>query len=126
MMADMFGALWTNSHGIKPDERNVWAAALSGLDEQQIKKGLGVLTKSGREFPPSAPVFRKMCVDKTREEIEAKHRQDIIKQEKELPKPLNREKGKAAAKAMKKHLGKPDFEERMNSEFDDIFGGKLV
>lgn len=39
-----------------------WEQALADLTDKQIEKGLSACEKSGKEFPPSIPEFRKMCL----------------------------------------------------------------
>ena len=92
-MSDMYGTTFTKSHGVNPDGNNVWGAVLAGLTKEQVTKGLRVLAESGREFPPSAPVFKQMCLTKSVNE----YHQQIIQEERErqsrLPKPTTKEKG---------------------------------
>ena len=121
-MSDMYGTTFTKSHGVNPDGNNVWGAVLAGLTKEQVTKGLRVLAESGREFPPSAPVFKQMCLTKSVNE----YHQQIIQEERErqsrLPKPTTKEKGIQAIQAMKKNIGKPAFNDKMEAEFQKIFG----
>lgn len=48
---------------MKVDPDRVWQATLRGLTDSDIKNGFRALSDSGAEWPPSAPEFRKMCID---------------------------------------------------------------
>lgn len=39
-----------------------WGKRLAGLTNEQISRGLDVLAESGKEWPPSIPEFRGMCL----------------------------------------------------------------
>ena len=43
------------------DQSHAWAAALGGLNGQQIAIGLASLVASDEAWPPSAPEFRALC-----------------------------------------------------------------
>lgn len=62
-MASMYGRLWEASYGTDVDPDRVWEAALAGLSEDQIKRGLRRLVEAGEQYPPTAPAFRKLCSD---------------------------------------------------------------
>ncbi len=59
----MFGHKWVSSYGAAIDPDKVWFATLGGVSDEQIKEGLKRLAESGQEWPPSAPEFRKLCLD---------------------------------------------------------------
>lgn len=63
MMSSMFGHKWTSSYGDEVDPDRVWASCLKGISKDQIKHGLNQCAVTGREWPPSAPEFRAMCLD---------------------------------------------------------------
>lgn len=62
-MASMYGNKWTSSFGAAVDPDRVWSAALYGLDEAQMKRGVHECVKQGRAWPPSAPEFRILCLN---------------------------------------------------------------
>ena len=84
-MSSMFGHKWTSSYGDESDPDRVWYAVLKDTTWDQMKNGMDTLSKSGREWPPSAPEFLKLCLgledgvnvarvpsaDATRERLEA-------------------------------------------------------
>ena len=63
MMGSMFGHKWVSSFGRDVDPDRVWASCLKGISKDQIKFGLNQCALTGREWPPSAPEFRLMCLD---------------------------------------------------------------
>jgi len=63
MMGSMFGHKWVSSFGRDVDPDRVWASCLKGISKDQIKFGLNQCALAGREWPPSAPEFRLMCLD---------------------------------------------------------------
>jgi hypothetical protein len=64
-MAALYGNAWTSQYGDDPsnDAARAWALALAGLNGEQLATGLRACVAEGREFPPSAPRFRAMCLD---------------------------------------------------------------
>lgn len=67
----MYGHAWTSVHGVTPHDMatgalsmsgDTWARALAGLSAQQIAAGIQACVAEGKEFPPSAPRFRAMCI----------------------------------------------------------------
>ena len=66
-MTEMYGHRWTGSVGVSADQSHAWAAVLGGLNGQQIAVGLAALAANGDDWPPSAPEFRKLCVNRTPE-----------------------------------------------------------
>lgn len=63
IMSSMYGHKWVSSFGDEVDPDKVWASCLKGISRDQIKFGLNQCATSGREWPPSAPEFRLMCLD---------------------------------------------------------------
>jgi hypothetical protein len=63
-MAALYGNAWTSQYGDDPnnDAARTWASALAGLTGEQLATGLRACVAEGREFPPSAPRFRGMCL----------------------------------------------------------------
>lgn len=61
LMSSMFGHRWTSAYGDEIDPDRVWAAALVGLTEQQLRHGLKACVAAGLDWPPSAPEFRSLC-----------------------------------------------------------------
>jgi hypothetical protein len=59
-MAGLFGNAFTSQYGEEPSD--VWRAALSGFNGEDLARGLKACAKAGGEFPPNAPTFRKLCV----------------------------------------------------------------
>lgn len=70
-MAELYGRRWTGSFGVSADQSHAWAAALGGLNGQQIAVGLAALTTTEdeqlRKWPPSAPEFRALCENRNPE-----------------------------------------------------------
>jgi len=70
-MAELYGNRWTGSFGVSADQSHAWAAALGGLNGQQIAVGLAALTTTEdeqlRKWPPSAPEFRALCENRNPE-----------------------------------------------------------
>lgn len=63
-MGEMYGALWTSSHG-DFDQNNTWLKGLTGISPQQIANGLNkcLQTIGESKGPPTLPIFRAMCLD---------------------------------------------------------------
>lgn len=70
-MTEIYGRRWTGSFGVSADQSHAWAAALGGLNGQQIAVGLAALTTTEdeqlRKWPPSAPEFRALCENRNPE-----------------------------------------------------------
>lgn len=58
-LAEMYGTLWTESHGPTPSA--TWRHGLADLADSQIEQGLRETLDSGDQYPPSLPVFRERC-----------------------------------------------------------------
>ena len=63
-MAAMFGHRWTSSFGESIDPDGVWRRCLEGVDRFDLAYGLEAVAKSGAEWPPTAPQFREMCLQR--------------------------------------------------------------
>jgi hypothetical protein len=69
-MTALYGHAWLSVHGPSPQSSDgtltihgeTWSKVLSGLSGTQLGHGLEACITSGREFPPSAPRFRSMCL----------------------------------------------------------------
>ncbi len=68
-----------HDNGALTDVAQTWASGLHGISGKQLAVGLGVVIASGREWPPSLPEFRVMCLPARRDPI---HRDYIA-----LPRP---------------------------------------
>lgn len=55
-----FGYRWVNSYG--EADNGTWRAGLCDVTPEQIMRGIDVCRLSGRDWPPTLPEFRKMCV----------------------------------------------------------------
>lgn len=60
----MYGHTWSSQYGAAPtgEAAVTWRAALAGVSPAQLADGLRACVAEGREFPPSAPRFRAMCM----------------------------------------------------------------
>lgn len=60
----MFGHTWASQYGTVAAglAADTWGAVLTGLTAEQLANGLHACAAEGREFPPSAPRFRGMCL----------------------------------------------------------------
>lgn len=58
-----------HDNGTLTDVAQTWAGGLSGITGKQLAIGLGVAIASGREWPPSLPEFRLMCLPARRDPI---------------------------------------------------------
>lgn len=63
-MLGMYGNTWASQYGDHPSGTTAatWAETLVGIDPAAIAVGLRACLAEGREFPPSAPRFRAMCL----------------------------------------------------------------
>lgn len=62
-MADMYGYKWTSQHGVDVDKEGVWEKALTGVSPREMADGFNLVLQEGKEWPPEAPVFRKLCLN---------------------------------------------------------------
>jgi len=60
----MFGHAWVSQYGTDPTGHaaDTWSAALASVTTQQLAEGLHATFSLGRDFPPSAPRFRALCL----------------------------------------------------------------
>lgn len=69
-MVAMYGHAWHSVQGASPQDDagkltvagETWSTALAGLEGSEFAAGLSACIADGREFPPSAPRFRAMCL----------------------------------------------------------------
>lgn len=104
MMGSMFGHKWVSSYGANVDPDRVWQATLSNVSLDKIKNGLKRLSDRGDEWPPSAPEFKKLCLDDG-DTWEHKRVKAAMREYKALPKPKNKEVGKKHIEEIRKNLG---------------------
>lgn len=57
-------------NGKLSDSASIWQKGLKGLSGKQIADGLSGCIESGKEWPPSLPEFRAMCLGKSEERVE--------------------------------------------------------
>jgi len=64
-MGSMYGSAWVSQYGPAPDgvSADTWATVLAGISPRQLAHGLREAVALGRDFPPSAPRFRGMCLN---------------------------------------------------------------
>ena len=104
LMGSLFGHKWVSSYGAEVDPDNVWAAALYGLDEAAIRKGMRACVDQQLEWPPSAPEFRGLCTGPANHwEHSMVTRADRDWQARALPAPSQQERIDAVAK---EHMAK--------------------
>ena len=60
VLSEAFGASFVNQYGEQPNR--FWRYALCGLSLDELRRGIEHVRDSGREYPPSAPVFRALCL----------------------------------------------------------------
>ena len=60
-MAQIYGHAWVSGHGTY-DVDDTWSLGLGGLSAQHIAEGIEECIKSGEDFPPSLPKFRRFCL----------------------------------------------------------------
>lgn len=65
-MASAYGHKWTSSYGESDD--GTWLAGLRDLTQDQMRDGLERVLTSGREWPPSLPEFRNICLNREEKE----------------------------------------------------------
>ena len=62
-MIGLYGAKWTREHGLA-DRTGQWLDTLSDLHLNQLELGIRRVKREGRDWPPSAPEFRRFCQPK--------------------------------------------------------------
>lgn len=62
--AEIYGHRWTSSYGedAGAGAGQTWALGLAGLSPEQIASGILAAMRSGSEWPPSLPLFRRQCM----------------------------------------------------------------
>lgn len=65
LMARMYGHKWSSAFGDEIDPGNVWATVLHDCDIEKIRHGFRKCMEQGLEWPPSAPEFRRLCLDQS-------------------------------------------------------------
>ena len=69
-MTDFYNHAWVSAYGPAPQTNDgelsnagdTWSRVLAGLTYRQIATGLKACSLEGKEFPPSLPRFRAMCL----------------------------------------------------------------
>lgn len=63
-MAALYGNTWVSQYGASPDGigADTWGTVLADLAPAQIAEGLRGASALGRDWPPSAPRFRALCL----------------------------------------------------------------
>ncbi len=59
-MIGLYGAKWTREHGLA-DRTGQWLETLKDLHPQKFAMGINRVRLTGKDWPPSAPEFRKLC-----------------------------------------------------------------
>lgn len=60
---DAIRSAWPGPTTHWPDEpQPAWVYAIDDLAPQQIERGVQRMVREGGEFPPSAPLFRSLCL----------------------------------------------------------------
>ena len=67
-MIAMFGHKWASTYG-PTDSGDTWRKVLTGITSRQLADGLNHLATHGDAWPPSAPEFRKMCLNARNDEL---------------------------------------------------------
>lgn len=65
-MTEIFGHRWTSTYGetntAAAGAGSTWAAALSGMEPEQIRRGIAAAALGADPWPPSLPAFRAACL----------------------------------------------------------------
>ena len=67
-LGKIYGHKWESSYGESDD--GTWLQGLTGVTPDQVAHGLSIIMEVGEDWPPTLPVFRKMCIGE--HEIEKK------------------------------------------------------
>lgn len=59
-MTEIYGHRWISAYGEAVNES--WRRGLQGVSVEQIGRGLERLLEQGREWPPTLPEFRALCL----------------------------------------------------------------
>ena len=64
LMASGYGHAWTSQHGLAPEgtDGDLWAAMLSGLNREELERGVRAALAEGREWPPNVGRFKALCL----------------------------------------------------------------
>ena len=62
VLVALFGVRFTSQFGEKPDMSGEWAKTLKGVSRRQVVEGMERVRMSGRDWPPTAPEFRALCL----------------------------------------------------------------
>lgn len=67
-LTDIYGARFVNQYGAR-DESGVWAMALEGFDEEDLRFGLKTMMRDVRfeTWPPNCTQFRHLCLSRLNE-----------------------------------------------------------
>ena len=75
-MNHLYGHKWAATYGESAvtnntltDVAKTWATGLNGVSPQQIADGLHACCKSGEGWPPTLPMFRKMCLGENKNDL---------------------------------------------------------
>lgn len=63
-MASAFGNRWVSQYGHAPEGVDLaeWGEVIRGLTPRELSTGMQAIRTSGREWPPTAPEFRALCM----------------------------------------------------------------
>lgn len=63
-MTSIFGSRWSSQYGSTPEGVDLieWGEAIKGLTPSALQVGMRAIRTSGREWPPTAPEFRSLCM----------------------------------------------------------------
>lgn len=56
----IYGHKWVSSYGETDD--GTWSTGLYDVDREGLSRGLEALRRSDKEWPPSLPEFRQLCI----------------------------------------------------------------
>jgi len=69
-MTRLYGHKFVSNFGTSDD--GTWLMALTGLKRNDLSRGLTALMKRADDWPPSVPMFKRMCLGITNKHIEEK------------------------------------------------------
>ena len=107
-LAEMYGQRWLRDYGDEPTE--TWVRAVSGLSNDQVRKALTNLAKSGNPHPPTLPEFMSAAIGGATNEHGLNYVPQVYRQStpmnRMLDKPRDDEAGKAACSEILRMLGR--------------------
>lgn len=103
IMADIFGAQWTNARGVKPDYRGEWARALSGISQQEMRFALDRC--HSLTYCPNISEFRALCFGLYGGDSEASY-QRFINRNCLFTSPINKEPQDDAERWTRREVGR--------------------